>query len=72
MYLKEIVEEIRLLPMGKSVFSTREEVEEFFSNTLVERNGKYLYKTHTMNCKNNTLVLFQYDGVLIASALLIS
>lgn len=72
MYLKEIVEEIRLLPMGKSVFSTREEVEEFFSHTLVERGGKYLYKSHTMNCKNNTLVLFQYDGALIASALLVS
>ena len=72
MYLKELVKEIRLLPMGKSIFSTREEVEEFFSYTLIKRGGKYLYKTHTMNCDDNTLVLFQYEGVLIASALLIS
>ena len=72
MYLKNLVEEIRLLPMSKSVFSTREEVEEFFSYTLVKRGGKYLYKTHTMNCSDNTLVLFQYNGALIASAILLS
>lgn len=72
MHLKELVNEIRLLPMGKSVFSTREEVEEFFSYTITKNGGNYLYKTHTMNCADNTLVLFQYDGVLIASALMIS
>ena len=63
------VNEIRFLPMGKNVFDTFEEVSHFILNTLPKRGGTYYYKKSKMNCAASTLVLFQYDGQLIGSAI---
>lgn len=71
MYENTVISEIRLLPMGKIEFETMDEVQSFFATTLVNRNGRYNYREHGMNCNPNTLVLFQYDGVLVASAIML-
>lgn len=62
--------DIRFLPMGKKIFATYEEVAEFILCTLPKRGGLYYYKKQRMKCNSNILVLFQYDGHLIASAVL--
>lgn len=63
------IPEIRFLPMDKeSEFPTYEEAIEFLSETMPNRNGKYGYKSNKMTCVKGTLVLFQYDAKLIASA----
>ena len=71
MYENTVISEIRLLPMGKIEFETMGEVQAFFTTTLINRNGRYNYREHGMNCHSNTLVLFQYDGVLVASAIML-
>lgn len=63
------IPEIRFLPMDKDrEFPTYEEAIEFLSETMPNRNGKYGYRSNKMTCKDGTLVLFQYDAKLIASA----
>lgn len=63
------IPEIRFLPMSKKKeFKTYEEAIDFLLNELPKKNGKYQYRTLNMDCKEGTLVLFQYDGELIASA----
>lgn len=64
------VDEIRLLPMSKDEFKTIEDVKAFVSGSLV-KNGIYRYKRHSIITKYNVLVLFQYGGELIASAIMI-
>lgn len=66
-----IIKEIRFLPMGKSVFSTSDEVKIFIEETLPNRDGIYYFKTNQMNCPKNTFVLFQYDGQLVGYAVYI-
>lgn len=63
------INEVRFLPMGKSIFKTFEEASIFISDTLPNIDGVYYYKKSKMNCAKNTLVLFQYDGKLIGSAI---
>lgn len=63
-----IINEIRFLPMSNSIFSTYETAKEFLLNTLPDRDCVYYFKTKKMNCPENTLVLFQYGGQLIGSA----
>lgn len=63
-----IINEIRFLPMSSSIFSTYEDAKEFLLNTLPDRGCIYYFKTKKMKCPENTLVLFQYDGQLIGSA----
>lgn len=63
-----IINEVRFLPMGKSVFSTCESAKNFIENDFVNRGGIYYFKTNQMNCPKNTFVLFQYDGQLIGYA----
>lgn len=63
------IPEIRFLPMSKEKeFATYEEAVEFLLNEMPAGNGKYGYRTCKMQCKEGTLVLFQYDGKLIAGA----
>ena len=61
---------IRFLPMGKKIFATYDEVSEFILCTLPKRGGLYYYKKQRMKCNSNILVLFQYGGQLIGSAVL--
>ncbi|AWK52761.1 hypothetical protein DIC82_17955 [Clostridium beijerinckii] len=63
------ISEIRFLPMdSKEEFKTYKEAIEFLSKTMPNRNGKYGYRSNKMTCKEGSLVLFQYDAKLIASA----
>lgn len=63
------IPEIRFLPMSKKdEFKTYEEAVEFLSEEMVRRGGIYKYRTSNLKCKEGSLVLFQYDGKLIASA----
>jgi len=69
---------IRILPMDKEYEFSGDSVEnvqeKFFLTELPSRNddigqGKYCYKTNGMNIdKQTTLVLFQYENKIIASA----
>ena len=43
----------------------------FLSETMVRRGGHYNFPNLMMRCPNDTLVFFQYDGVLVACATLI-
>lgn len=63
------IPEIRFLPMSKKdEFETYEEAVEFLSEEMVRRGGIYKYRTSNLKCKEGSLILFQYDGKLIASA----
>lgn len=62
--------DIRFLPMGKRIFATYDEVSEFILSTLPKRGGLYYFKKQRMKSDSNILVLFQFDGQLIASAVL--
>ncbi|WP_299515697.1 HNH endonuclease [uncultured Rummeliibacillus sp.] len=69
--LKSVVPAIRLLPMSESdpefTGNSIEDLHEWFINELPYR--KYNFKKG-MNAEPGTLVLFQYKGHLIASAIL--
>ena len=65
-----IVNEIRFLPNDKTTFPTYEDIKCFLTETMKNRDGVYNYTGLSMNCKENTLVFFQYNGSLIASAIL--
>lgn len=62
------IPEIRFLPMSKDVFSTYKEVVDFLSNSMCNKDGEYEYIKCKMRCKENSLVLFQYDAKLIGCA----
>lgn len=45
--------------------------EDFFRETLVQRNGYYYFRTSGMDAPKSSLVLFQYNNLIIASAQLL-
>ena len=65
------VASIRILPNDKNIFHTEHDFRNFVTNTMVVRGGFYYFPTSMMRCQNNTLVLFQYDGMIRAVGLLI-
>ena len=44
--------------------------KNFFCDELKQRKGKYYFKERRLNAGRGTPVLFQFDGAIIASALL--
>ncbi|MCD2347197.1 HNH endonuclease [Clostridium guangxiense] len=66
------VPEIRIMPMSTEEFNNEliEEVqEEYFLNCLTYREDcKYYYRKQGINSSNGSLILFQYDNKIIASA----
>ena len=64
-----IITEIRFLPMSTEVFSTYEEAREFLLYDMPDNGNKYYYMKSKMNCLDNSLVLFQYEGRLIGCAI---
>lgn len=66
------IQEIRILPMGKKIFPDLDATLDFLSKTLQSRGGLYYYIRHNLACDGNALVLFQYDGMLVASAVMIN
>lgn len=65
------VNQIRILPNSKSIFPTTEDFVYFLSDTMNKRGGYYLFPHLMMHCPDNTLVFFQYDGLLLACATLV-
>jgi hypothetical protein len=68
--------EIRILPMSKTLEfenANYEDVQrEYFLDKLINQNEcKYNFRSSGMNCAPGSLILFQYDNLLIASAELI-
>ena len=70
MYRLKDIQEIRFLPNDKITFPTYEDIKIFITETMVRRKGKYFFPNKGMNCKENTLVFFQYNGELVAAAML--
>ena len=63
---------IRILPNIKQIFETEEEFKNFFRNIMPGRGGLYFFPNRMMRCPDQTLVLFQYDGMIRATGMLIS
>ena len=63
---------IRILPHDKNTFADVNKLLSFLKGTLVKRGGKYYFPKKSMNCPAHTLVFFQYDGKISASAILLS
>lgn len=64
---------VRILPMDRTDEFGNWEIkrvqEDYFLKTLPDdRNGKYFYKKHGMDAPTGTVVLFQYDNNIVASA----
>jgi 5-methylcytosine-specific restriction protein A len=71
--LNNVVPEIRIIPMSKSDEFDNETIEgvqqEYFFNDLIYRQDcKYYYRKQGINSRDGSLVLFQYDNKIIASA----
>lgn len=68
---KELITSIRILPSDKETFSKESDFRYFIENTMIIRGGNYYFPNLMMNCPPNTLVLFQYDGMIRAFGVLI-
>ena len=68
---KDIITSIRILPSDKITFSKESDFRFFIENTMIVRGGDYYFPNLMMNCPKNTLVLFQYDGMIRAIGILI-
>ena len=67
----DTINTIRILPSDKYTFPTEKDFREFIENTMVNRGGDYYFPNTMMRCVENTLVLFQYDGMIRAIGTLI-
>lgn len=70
MFDKHLVSSIRILPSDKITFNTEADFKYFIENTMKTRGGYYYFPNLAMNCPINTLVLFQYDGMIRAIGIL--
>lgn len=64
-----IINEIRLLPMGKDFFKDYNEIKKFILFTMPSRGGVYYYPQHKIIAPSNTLVFFQYKALLVGYAI---
>jgi 5-methylcytosine-specific restriction protein A len=65
--------EIRILPMSKNEFEGKSQLDvqkEFFKNELLNRDGVFHYFEKGIKTAYGSLILFQYDNDIIASAIL--
>lgn len=69
--MNQPISDIRLLPMGKALFNKNEEVIHFLSKDLKENGGRYYYRRRSIVYKDGLLILFQFNGGVVASALMI-
>ena len=63
---EKIIPEIRALPMGKNEFLDIDDCKYFLTNEMPERGNTFYYRTHNLVTQPNALILFQYDGKIIA------
>ena len=66
-----IIRSIRILPSDKATFETEMEFRSFIQSTMPKRGGYYYFPNQMMNCPENTFVLFQYDGMIRATGVLV-
>ncbi len=68
------IKEIRCLPMDSQYeFINEDEVREFFNTGLAEQGGRYYYQQRGINLKDTkALVLFQYNGNIVAYGIFIT
>ena len=71
MYKGYKIQSIRILPNDKSTFITENDFRFFLEKTMIDRGGYYFFPNVGMKCPINTLVLFQYDGIIKATGVLI-
>ncbi len=64
-------QEIRILPHDKTTFPTLSSLLSFLKGKLIKRDGIYYYPKKAMNFVAPALVLFQYSGQLVGSAMLL-
>lgn len=67
--------QIRILPMSKALefenYSTEDIQQKYFLGDLINKqNGFYYFREVGMSCAANSLVLFQFDNAIVASAVL--
>ena len=66
--------EVRLLPMSSSdpefkAYTAKELQDRYFLQKLPHKKGRYLYASRALRAQEGSLVLFQWEGRLVASAL---
>ncbi len=61
-----IVPEIRILPLSKDEFEDIEDCLKFLTKQMPERGNILYYRSHNMITSAGSLILFQYDGKIIA------
>lgn len=66
-----IIRSIRILPSDKATFETEMEFRSFIQSIMPKRGGYYYFPNQMMNCPENTFVLFQYDGMIRATGVLV-
>lgn len=66
------IQEIRLLPMSKEEFDNKSLAVDFLMKGMNYGRGIYHYRRRNIRTQSGVLVLFQYGGELIASAILVS
>ena len=67
------INEIRILPMSNKDYESKTEYDarKFLSTALIERDGKYYYKSRAINIKDKyALILFQYNNTIIGYGVL--
>lgn len=62
---------IRILPNTEEGFIESGGFRNFIENVIIERGGYYYFPGQKMNCPENTLVLFQFNGAIRATGILI-
>jgi hypothetical protein len=75
--MRKVVPAVRILPMSPTMKGFRgRSVEDVQTGFFLEelpfppRNGRFRYPTSGLNAEPGTVVLFQYEGKIIASAVL--
>lgn len=67
-----LINEIRILPSDRTTFPEESDFKYFVEHTMVQRGGDYYFPSQMMKCPYNTFVLFQYDGMIRATGILIA
>lgn len=62
----KIIPEIRALPLGKNEFENIKDCIHFLTKEMPPRGNIFYYRAHSMVTVPGSLILFQYDGKIIA------
>lgn len=62
----KLIPEIRALPLGKNEFGNIKDCIHFLTKEMPPRGNTFYYRAHNMVTLPGSLILFQYDGEIIA------